>query len=379
MKIGIVSIMEGYPWGGSEALWYDMAVEAAEAKHEVLVSYKLWPELPEKLQVLKDSHDIEILTRNNRTIYPSLLKRSLNKLINKSEKYKRINDFEKIINRKPDILFINEGAFTSILHFPDLYNLLLQNSIPYVILSHQNREYGSILSDRFTLAKQIYINAKQVLFVSERNKDMANILLAGELDNSKVVLNPVNLKDIGVIPFPQGSKMKLATVGRLHCAQKGHDILLRALALLKDNFEFQLTVYGTGEDEIYLKELCIYLGLEEHVYFAGFKNDVRAIWEENHLLALASHYEGMPLVVVEAMLCGRGCLITDVAGHSEWIKDGVNGYISKTPNVNELKITLETAFNNFDNWETMGKVAYNDAQQKFSNHPGKELLEIILN
>ena len=85
-------------------------------------------------------------------------------------------------------------------------------------------------------------------------------------DDSNINDKKQELKDIGVIPFPQGTKMKLATVGRLHCAQKGHDILLRALALLKDNFEFQLTFYGTGEDEIYLKELCVYLGLEEQAY-----------------------------------------------------------------------------------------------------------------
>ncbi|QXP80031.1 MULTISPECIES: glycosyltransferase [Winogradskyella] len=378
MKIGIISIMEGYPWGGSEELWYNMALQAVESNHEVLVSYKLWDELPENLKILQEKYGVEILTRNNRTIYPSVWQRGLGKLMNKASENKRINNFEDIIDRNPDILFINEGAFTSILHFPDLYNLLLQNSIPYIILSHQNREYGAIPEDKFLLANKIYQNAKKVLFVSERNREMADILLAKSLKNSKVVLNPVNLTKVEKLPFPVTTIMKLATVGRLQCAQKGHDILLRALSKLKSKFNFQLTFYGTGEDEFYLKQLTKYLDLEAQVIFAGYEKDVRSIWKDNQLLVLSSHYEGMPLVVVEAMLCGRACVVTDVAGHSEWINDKVNGFISKTPNVNELKVTLETAFNNFKSWETMGKVAFEVATNKYSNHPGQELLKTIL-
>ena len=55
------------------------------------------------------------------------------------------------------------------------------------------------------------------------------------------------------------------------------------------------------------------------------------IWAEHHALVLPSRFEGMPLVVVEAMLCGRPCIVTDVGGNAELIRDGINGFLAKAP------------------------------------------------
>lgn len=377
LKIGVISIMEGYPWGGSEELWYDMAIEALNAKQEVLVSYKSWDTIPKPLCILR-SRGAKLFLRNSKTYYPSIAARIFGKIIGKPAKPEIKNIFEEVFKKQPDLILINEGAFLSILHFPELYELLLKKDIPYILLSHQNREYGAIKPEWYLTAQKIYCNAEKALFVSERNRTMANYQLCKRLNNSLVVRNPVNLEDPEILPFPKKERINLACVGRLHCEQKGQDLLLRALAKLYLNYDFQLSFYGSGPDEKYLQDLTIFLELEDNVKFCGFVENVGKVWEENQMLILASHYEGMPLVVVEAMLCGRPCLVTDVAGHTEWIEDGINGYICESPTVNALKSKLINAFLNHTNWEQMGIKARERALSLHDSNPGRTLLNLVL-
>jgi glycosyltransferase involved in cell wall biosynthesis len=51
--------------------------------------------------------------------------------------------------------------------------------------------------------------------------------------------------------------------------------------------------------------------------------------------------EGLPLVVVEAMLCGRPVIATDVAGNAEVIENGVTGFLADAPTVASLGEALE--------------------------------------
>jgi glycosyltransferase involved in cell wall biosynthesis len=375
-RLGIISIMEGYPWGGSEALWLDMAEEALKKNIHVSVSYKHWDALPQQIKHIEEK-GADLYLRKPNYIKTPLVSKVLRKLRGQSTIIKKENPFLDIFAAKPDLLLINEGAFTSILHFPDLYELLLDGTIPYVLLVHQNREYGAINPNLYEKAKTIYSNAKQVLFVSKRNKDMANTMLCTTLKNAIVVRNPVNLETLGVIDYPKSNQIKLATVGRLFCEQKGQDLLLRALAQLKDDYNFTLSIYGTGEDEIYLKELTSYLNLENHVTFAGYNSNVRAIWNENQMLALASHYEGIPLVVVEAMLCGRPCLLTDVAGNTEWIQHLESGFIANSPTVEALVKVLKLAFNQKEKWQAMGEKAASRAEELYDPAPGETILKLV--
>lgn len=377
-NIGIISLMEGYPWGGSEALWYDMAKEALKQNVEVRVSYKYWEALPEQLQTLK-RNGASLNLRTPIYLKTPLFKKFIKRFSGQSIPIRKENPFLPFIESNYDVLLINEGAFASLLHFPDLYNYLLKQDVPYVLLVHQNREYGSLPLEWIEKAKAIYAKAKQVLFVSKRNQKMANIQLCTTLNNASVVRNPVNLESTEKIEYPDSQTIKLATIGRLYCQQKGQDILLRALASLENDYNFQLTLYGTGDDEDYLKELTQYLNLDNHVRFAGYQNDVRSIWEEEQMLVLPSHYEGMPIVVVEAMLCGRSCLVTDVAGHKEWIEDEVNGYICESSTVEAMERTLRKALNDKANWKTMGLKARERAFQLYDSHPGKTLLDLVLN
>jgi len=82
------------------------------------------------------------------------------------------------------------------------------------------------------------------------------------------------------------------------------------------------------------------LGLSDRVVFAGYAS-VAEIWASNHVLVMPSRVEGLPLVVIEAMLCGRPVVATDVAGNSEVIEDGVTGFLADAPTVGCMAEALE--------------------------------------
>jgi glycosyltransferase involved in cell wall biosynthesis len=72
---------------------------------------------------------------------------------------------------------------------------------------------------------------------------------------------------------------------------------------------------------------------------------------------MPSRHEGLPLAMVEAMLCGRPVLATDVAGHSEIIADGVTGFLVGPPTVAAVAQGLERLWMSRADLETMGKAS----------------------
>ena len=96
------------------------------------------------------------------------------------------------------------------------------------------------------------------------------------------------------------------------------------------------------------------LGLSDRVTFAGFAA-VEDIWAENHVLVTPSRFEGLPLAMVEAMLCARPVVATDVAGHAEVVEDGVTGFLADAPTVGAIAAALERFWVRREDAEEIGK------------------------
>jgi glycosyltransferase involved in cell wall biosynthesis len=144
----------------------------------------------------------------------------------------------------------------------------------------------------------------------------------------------------------------------LHPPSKGQDLLLAVLRLPEWlDRPIHVSFFGEGPHEQMLRRLVQNYGLQEKVSFRGHVSDVAQIWRENHALVLPSRYEGLPLAVVEALLCGRPVIVTDVAGNAEVVEDGVTGFVAESPKVIHLACALERAWSVRDQWHEMGKRA----------------------
>jgi glycosyltransferase involved in cell wall biosynthesis len=127
-----------------------------------------------------------------------------------------------------------------------------------------------------------------------------------------------------------------------------------------------------------MESLARLLGLTTRVTFAGHVGSVQEIWDTHHMIAQPSRNEGMPLSLVEALMCGRPALATDVAGHVELLTDGQNGFIAEAATVSHIGAALERAWSHRQNWEQMGRIAYDRIRSDIPQDPAGDFAAMIL-
>ena len=102
------------------------------------------------------------------------------------------------------------------------------------------------------------------------------------------------------------------------------------------------------------------------------------MWAENHLLVLPSRVESAPLALVEAMLCGRPAVVTDVGGMTEWVQEADTGYVAEAPTAQSVGAALERAWQNRARWPELGRRAHRVAIGRYDPVPGASLLQLLL-
>jgi glycosyltransferase involved in cell wall biosynthesis len=377
-KIAIISTLSGYPWGGSEYLWAAMAEQALLEGHEVFIS----------VYDLSSTHSYIIkLQQQGAKIFPrtrffSLFSRVYRQVIKNFffKNFFLLSAFKPIFDCKPDVICISEGHLYSAVYDPDFISLLKKTSIPYVIVSHLNEESYKLNDQIRQTAQKLFNAAIYHVFVSYSNLKLAERQLAQSLPNALVLQNPVNLSDLRIVDWPTEPTINFASVARLEVGYKGQDILFEILSTQTwQQRNWQLNLYGSGPDQSYLEALVQHYGIAERVKFMGHVNDIRSIWSGNNILLLPSREEGgPPIVLVEAMICGRPVVATNVGAVTEWIEDGQTGFIAEASTPKLFSAAMNRAWEAQNNWEQMGIQAHENATTKLDYSPGQSLLKFVL-
>jgi len=119
----------------------------------------------------------------------------------------------------------------------------------------------------------------------------------------------------------------MAVIGRLS-GEKGQANFLRAFARVAERrSDVKAVIVGEGPDHPRLVDLARELRLDSRVVFTGYQRDVRRYYEAADLLVVPSKSEGIPNVVLEAMLFGVPVVSTRVGGIPEIIRDRWNGVL----------------------------------------------------
>lgn len=368
MNLAIISMIRE-PWGGSEELWAAMASEALAAGDQVAHSTFNFHTVGHKEAILIGKGLKHIPRRGyispEKPVWVRILRKGLNLLLNKVS-----NPFNSLFNIKPDLV-IYIGTAYSIAEEKELLNLLKKSGIPYILNIQLNFEFNYPGTRAATVIREAYRGARELFFVSHRNMETAKRHLAMDIPNASVIRNPVNLQDISSVAWPADKEVQFAMVGNLLTIHKGQDIALETLSRPHwAERNWHLNIYGQGPDLEYLKQLAACYRLTDRISFHGKVTDIRAVWEKNHLLLMPSLMEGMPLAIVEAMLCARPVVATDVGGHTEWIEDGKEGFIAAAPTISSFTSALEAAWQQMDRWQEMGQAARKKALQLYDPDPG---------
>ena len=134
----------------------------------------------------------------------------------------------------------------------------------------------------------------------------------------------------------------IVSVARLDEIQKDHRTLLRAYARLVETHEGgalreDLVIVGDGGFRAELEALAVELGIGERVHFTGYRNNPHAVVARASALVLSSRYEGMPMVLLEALALGKPVISTDCpTGPREILDDGRFGLLVPIGDVGAL-------------------------------------------
>lgn len=126
--------------------------------------------------------------------------------------------------------------------------------------------------------------------------------------------------------------------------QKDHATLLRALALLGERGlrpTLQLPGGGKAMHRKPLEQLAARLGVAAQVQFPGVVRDVPQRLMAQQVCVLSTHYEGMPLALLEGMAAGCAVIGSDVPGVREVLRDGEDGLLVPESDVPALADALE--------------------------------------
>lgn len=383
--------MGGSPWAGSEELWAEMAAEALAVGHEVGVTTFHWPEVHPKLRVLAQRGARLSGRRHDALPTPDefvsrFTNYMLKRIIPNPPKLPRLRSLftqsvADIFGFDPDVVCVSQGWPYDVFETGfarELAHRLSTADTPYVIVCQSNNDSWVPDARMRTEVGAFYRHAARALFVSEHNRRLTERQLALALEQSAVVQNPVNLPDTSIVPWPTGDTVRFACVGRLHAATKGQDILLAALSSATwQAREWKLDLFGTGPDQEYFAELVMHYQLGARVVFRGHVASVRDVWADHHLLVLPSRAEGTPLALVEAMLCGRPAVVTDVGGNAEWLLDGQTGYLAAATQAVSVAAALERAWLEQPRWRAMGDHAHAHASLMRDANPGRTLLDYV--
>ena len=131
---------------------------------------------------------------------------------------------------------------------------------------------------------------------------------------------------------------RLVCVGRLS-EEKGQIFLVKAVgALAREGRKFELVLVGDGEHRKQVEQLISNSGLGEHVTITGWATaeEVRREMLKARALIVPSFAEGLPIVIIEAMLLGRPVLSTYVAGIPELVVNGETGWLFPAASEDDL-------------------------------------------
>lgn len=145
--------------------------------------------------------------------------------------------------------------------------------------------------------------------------------------NNKKILDKYNINSRNII---------LLSVSRLE-KEKRIDLLIRALALIKNKSNFQFIIVGGGKEKNYLSRLARITNILDRVIFTGSVSDdeLLRLYKLSDVFLSASEIELQGLSIMEAIASGLPVVAANSMAIPELVKNGINGYLFRSGDVRE--------------------------------------------
>ena len=245
-------------------------------------------------------------------------------------------------NLQKQINAINPDIIIGTTHYrADLIcNLKCDSNI--IIESHCNKNFSGKNDGIYRNLFMQVLNSIYMFYYTKTIENKCDVLVTltkGDAKNwntSRICIIP-NI--ITLIPNTQSmcNKKQVISVGRLTYS-KGFDQLIDIWKIVnRKHPNWKLNIYGSGEEDINLKNMIQQYKLENIVTIHPPTPDIYSKMQESSIFILSSMYEGFGLVLIEAMINGVPCISFDCPyGPSNIIDNGNDGFLTPNGNIQAM-------------------------------------------
>lgn len=238
---------------------------------------------------------------------------------------------------KLDTVVLNAQHLTT--YIPKLKKLL--PNVKFIAWMHNNWE-------RYLLQKYVKNKYPYQKYFIEGLKDADKIVCLTSFDvpyfsrynsNTVCINNPLTIKESGIANL---NKKQIAYIGRISIWGKGLDYMVEIAERLPENWRIHFAGGGNNKQENKFKKLIKEHGVIDNIILLGRKKDdgIKELFEKSSIYIMTSRWEGMPLVLAEAMSFGLPIIAFDQIGSREVLDNGKFGILIEQGNVKEMTIQL---------------------------------------
>lgn len=279
-------------------------------------------------------------------------------------KIKRFYHFNKYI-KKHDFDFIIDFRF----RINVLQELLISKWIynTKTIYTVHSSKLDVYMPNNSTLTKWIY--GKKYAILSITKEMQKTITETHNLKNVTNIYNPINVDEISVL---SQEKIELdfefiIAAGEYDKNTKQFDKLIEAYSKsILPQEKIALVIIGNGKQKDFLLSVAERCGVKDFVHLIGFKANPYKYFGKARFLVLSSKFEGLPMVLLEALACGTPIVAFDCpTGPKEIIQHKENGLLVENQNITELTKGMNTLIQDVELYKKC-KLSAQSSLNKFS-------------
>lgn len=219
---------------------------------------------------------------------------------------------KKVIYQAHGFHFFKGASIMNWLLFYPVEKILARLSDAIITINHEDYE---IASKKFKLKK-----GGEVYYIPGVGIESDKYNIDNNTRNE--VRSELGLKNDDIAVFSIGDLV----------VRKNYEPAIRAIKESK-NTRLHLFICGDGVDRNRLENITKNLSLGGQVHFLGHRNDIIRLLTGADIFLLSSKQEGLPRSLMEGMVMGLPCVVSNIRGNIDLIKNGEGGFLCETNNV----------------------------------------------
>lgn len=173
-----------------------------------------------------------------------------------------------------------------------------------------------------TMNDEDYQSAKKMKLRKKHNVYKVNGV---GIDTNKYINTSLNLIKIKTQLGFSGDEFICIAMGDL-IKRKNYKLAIESIARC-NNPKIHYLIAGNGPEMDKLKMYCKELGVEHQIHFLGYRSDIKELLSISNCFLFTSLQEGLPRSLMEAMATGLPCIVSDIRGNNDLIKNDINGFL----------------------------------------------------